>query len=144
MGLYIFDQDLEQVTLQPLDDSTKGTPALLLSGKLDALGSMFNVVQEEDSPKQQVFRLTPKNDQSLFRQIRLTFDPRRLIEIDIIDHFELSTQITFTNSTVEPVLESGMFEFVIPEGIEKEKTPEMVGRPTCSRRQGGSFSRSRV
>jgi outer membrane lipoprotein carrier protein len=117
-GLYVFDQDLEQVTLQPLDDSIQGTPALLLSGKLDDLGSIFTIVQKENNPKQRVFGLIPKSDQSLFRQIRLTFDPRRLIEIDIVDHFELATRITFTNSTIDPVLESGIFKFVIPEGID--------------------------
>lgn len=118
VDLYVFDQDLEQITFQPLDDSTKAAPARLLLGKPDDLFNLFNVAQEKDSQKQRIFELTPKSDQSLYREIRLTFDQQRLIEIDIVDHFDLSTRITFSNSTVKPVLESTLFEFVIPKGID--------------------------
>ena len=118
VGLYVFDEDLEQITFQTLDNSSGGVPALILSEKPAFLKNIFNVVEEENDLNQRVFALTPKNDQSLFRQIRLTFDSLRLLGLELIDHFDHATRIKFTNSTVEPMLESSMFKFVIPEGID--------------------------
>ena len=47
--VYVFDADLAQVTVQPLDETLQGTPARLLIGSMDVLESMFTVVREEDN-----------------------------------------------------------------------------------------------
>ena len=121
VSLYIFDPDLEQVTVAPLAESMQGSPARLLTESVDDVDTFFTVLEEataDGAEGRRVFLLTPIDDASLFRQIRLKFDAKLLTGIDIIDHLDQATRITFTNPRIDPVLESGLFEFVVPEGTD--------------------------
>ena len=44
--LWVFDEDLYQVQVRPLDDTMTASPAAILSGDLDVLGSRFQVTEE--------------------------------------------------------------------------------------------------
>ena len=41
--LWVFDKDLYQVQVRPLDDTLTASPAVILSGDLDVLGSRFQI-----------------------------------------------------------------------------------------------------
>ena len=70
--VYVFDADLEQVTVQPLDETLQGTPARLLIGSMDTLESTFAVVREEAAS----FTLYPRDEEALYRRIHLEFAPQ--------------------------------------------------------------------
>lgn len=125
--VYVHDADLAQVTVQPLDETLQGTPARLLIGSMDALESMFAVVRESDM----AFTLHPRDEEALYRRIRLDFGPRPsdstdarpgagalLVGIVIVDHLDQETRVTFTNPTLRPPPAAGVFDFQIPNDVD--------------------------
>ena len=124
--VYVFDADLEQVTVQPLDETLQGTPARLLIGSMDALEATFAVVREDAAS----FTLHPRDEEALYRRIRLEFAPRVpdpsgdpgpdavLVGIVIRDHLDQETRVEFTNPTLRPAPAPGTFDFHIPDDVD--------------------------
>ena len=127
--VYVFDADLKQVTVQPLDETLKGTPARLLIGSMDALESTFAVVQEEDGS----FTLHPRDEEALYRRIHLRFAPQPtyaqasraeampgaiLVGIVIVDHLDQETRVAFRKPTLRPAPAPGVFDFHIPDDVD--------------------------
>lgn len=122
--VYVFDADLEQVTVQPLDETLQGTPARLLIGSMDALEATFAVVREEAAS----FTLHPRDEEALYRRIHLEFAPqpsvaeeapgRLLVGIVIVDHLDQQTRVVFRNPTLRPPPAPGVFDFHIPDDVD--------------------------
>ncbi len=127
--VYVFDADLAQVTVQPLDETLRGTPARLLIGSMDALESTFTVVEEEDAS----FTLHPRDEEALYRRIHLKFAPQPtypqasraeampgalLVGIVIVDHLDQETRVVFRNPTLHPAPAPGVFDFHIPDDVD--------------------------
>ena len=124
--VYVFDADLAQVTVQPLDETLQGTPARLLIGSMDTLESAFTVVREESN----VFTLHPRDEEALYRRIHLTFAPQPadssgrektdalLVGIVIVDHLDQETRVVFRNPTLHPAPAPDVFDFQIPDDVD--------------------------
>ena len=125
--VYVFDADLAQVTVQPLDETLQGTPARLLIGSMDALESTFAVVREEDH----AFVLHPRGEEALYRRIHLSFSPQPadgaggtanpgaiLVGIVIVDHLDQETRVVFRNPTLHPAPAPDAFDFHIPHDVD--------------------------
>ena len=116
--VYLYDPDLEQLTIQAVDDSTGPNPALLLTESNTQVLERFEISRGRSQGSRQDFVLRPRDEEALFSQIRLTFANQELSEIAIVDHLEQITQIAFENVVVNRVLESGYFEVEVPEGTD--------------------------
>ena len=124
--VYVFDADLAQVTVQPLDETLRGTPARLLIGSMEALESMFAVVREHET----AFTLHPRDEEALYRRILLEFAPQAadpdgnpdpeavLAGIVIVDHLDQETRVAFRNPTLRPSPAPGAFDFHIPDDVD--------------------------
>lgn len=124
--LYVFDQDLEQVTVQPVDELLGDSPARLLVSDGAQLEALFAVRQEavpDAAADAESFVLAPKDANSLFRTIRLEFAAGLLSRLDIADHLQQVTRVVFRNARLNPDLPPGLFRFEIPEGVD------VVGQP---------------
>lgn len=128
-SVWVYDPDLEQVTVQPLAETVEGSPAVFLTGASADLEEHFAVVEESASDGRQGrrrFVLTPRDglptdasSASLFRRITVTFSaPGVLTNLDVVDHLEQVTATAFTAGQVNPVLESSLFDFEVPEGVD--------------------------
>jgi outer membrane lipoprotein carrier protein len=115
--LWVYDKDLEQVTIQALDQRVSQTPALLLSGDVKALGESYSVAKKSVDGADLYF-LKPLGEDSLFESLSLVFDGNALIEMHLEDGLGQKTTISFLNVKVNPVLEKEIFEFKIPEGVD--------------------------
>ena len=115
--LILFDPDLAQATVQPLAEAPRDTPGRLLTGELDELERLFDVA-EDSGDTAEGFVLRPRGDDSLFDHIRLEFHGPLLAGIDIVDHLDQRTRVRFRNQTLSPALGPGLFEFVIPDGVD--------------------------
>lgn len=127
--LYVFDQDLEQVTVQPVDELLSDSPAQLLVSdgtRLDALFAVRREAVPEALDDAEAFVLEPKDDSSLYRTIRLEFAAGLLRRLDIADHLQQVTRIAFHNARLNPDLPPGLFRFEIPEGVD------VVGQPSAA------------
>ena len=128
-SVWIYDPDLEQVTVQPLAETVEGSPAVFLTGASADLEEHFAVVEVSAGDGRQGgrrFVLTPRDglpadasSGSLFRRITVTFSARGVLtNLDVMDHLEQVTATAFTAGQLNPVLESSLFDFEVPEGVD--------------------------
>ena len=116
--LWLFDQDLEQVTIQPLDKRVIATPALMFTGAMDQIGNAYEVYAEQMDAEWH-FVLIPKNADVLFDRLRLEFDSQQLISRMIIkDEVGQKTVLTFKDVVVKESIADDLFTFVPPEGVD--------------------------
>ena len=118
--LWVYDPDLLQVTVQPLAEALSGSPAVFLTGTVADLRRDYTVVATEPpTPGGHRFELTPTDPNATFGNLALTFAADgALTGIDIADHLEQFTRVSFTALEAAPVLESGIFEFTVPDGVD--------------------------
>ena len=93
--LWIFDEDLYQVQVRPLDDTIAGSPAAILTGGSDTLDSRFRVTDKRENTMV-VYRLVPRATDEVTRQIVLRFDGDRLVNLSIEDALGNRSLVTFT------------------------------------------------
>lgn len=127
-SVWIYDPDLEQVTVQPLVETIEGSPAVFLTGASADLEEQFAVVEEDDAKGGQGerrFVLTPRDrpptdasSGSLVQRITVTFSSGVLTGLDVVDHLERVTATAFRAAELNPVLESSVFDFEVPEGVD--------------------------
>jgi outer membrane lipoprotein carrier protein len=121
--LWLYDPDLEQVTVRPLDNTLAGTPAMLLSGGGE-LRSAFDVERVERG-SEGIFwvQLVPKRADTDFRRVRLGFsgDTLRFMELD--DKLNQTTVLEFIGLKRNPSINAEQFTFTPPAGAD------VIGEP---------------
>lgn len=115
--LYLHDPDLEQVSIQPLDTRVTHTPALLLSGSVDALTKNYRVSRAQQGTTE-TFTLIPTTPDTLFESLKLTFHGETFDALQMTDSTGQQTKISFDGVKLNPSLEESRFEFEIPEGAD--------------------------
>ncbi|NOR68353.1 MAG: outer membrane lipoprotein carrier protein LolA, partial [Methylomarinum sp.] len=115
--VWFYDADLEQVTIKKLDESLGSTPALLLSGEI-ALEENFTLQQQGVDEEMQWIKLSPKNEGSGFNYILIGMDGALMGGMELSDNFGQLTRIYFSNVKQNLVLDSSIFEFTAPEGVD--------------------------
>lgn len=118
-NIWIFDEELEQVTVQPLTKQLSETPALFLSGEFKSISEGFNVEALKSSAERSQFRVTPKKEDTLLEYIVLTFDKNdRLIGMQLKDVFGQTTDLTFSRIEINPSLDPSLFVFIPAKGVD--------------------------
>ncbi len=115
--LWLYDQDLEQVTQQSVDLKLSNTPALLLSGNLDDLETSFRV-QGPVAGDSGVYRLLPNNPDALFVALRILFAAGVPTEMQLEDNLGQKTGIHFRDIRVNPEVDEAQFTFQVPAGVD--------------------------
>lgn len=122
-NLWIYDVDLEQVTIQPMKQVIGEAPASLLTDSTDKIVTTFNVSETKDSDKSHWFVLTPKDKSSLYQEIKINFDNDKLNKMDIVDNIGQKTSVQFNNEKVNQPLDKNSFRAKIPKGTD------VIGQP---------------
>lgn len=115
--LWIYDADLEQVTVRTLDKSLASTPAMLLSGQ----GRVREGYEYRASYRLEAvewIELAPRQADTDFRLVRLGFSERQLAVMDLVDSLGQTTRISFHGIEKDPELEASVFRFTPPEGAD--------------------------
>ncbi len=116
--LWVYDKDLEQVTVKQLDTVIGNTPALLLSGN-GSLQDNFEIVEIQDkSTNLDWVELFPKDEESSFTSMRLAFSAQYLEYMELVDGFGQTTRIRFTDIQNNPQLDAQQFNFIPPKGVD--------------------------
>lgn len=116
--IWIFDPDLEQVTVKKLGDDIQNTPALLLSGDVQNLQQAYEISHQQPAEAIDQFMLAPKGNDSLFDQLRLTFENGVLTEMRLRDSLGQRTVISFSKIETNPSIPDSTFRFQVPEGVD--------------------------
>lgn len=115
--VWLYDPDLEQVTIQTLDQRLTHTPALLLSGDVSAISENFEVSHKEAGGVVD-FTLTPKAKDTLFDNLRLSFRDGVINDMQLVDGVGQRTNILFQGVELNTPIEADRFRFEIPEGTD--------------------------
>lgn len=115
--LWMYDVDLAQVTVSPLDDTVGSSPAMLLSGGRDVRDE-FDIVETFPRDGLEWVKLRPKTGAADFQSVAIGFEgtaPRRL---ELVDGLNQVTRIELANVVVNPALADSVFEFTPPAGVD--------------------------
>lgn len=115
--LWIYDPDLEQVSIRSLTKEVGESPAMLLSHTNVALDKDYNVQVMKDA-KVQWFVLQPKSQNSLFAQIRFGFVNKQIREMILQDHLGHTTAVEFYNIKMNSTLSASLFSFKPPAHVD--------------------------
>ncbi|GEK72480.1 outer-membrane lipoprotein carrier protein [Halomonas halophila] len=113
----LYDPDLQQATVQPLDDRVTHTPALLLSGSADQLTESYEVSSSQQGTAE-TFALVPKSPDTLFEELKLTFYGERLGFLQMTDSTGQRTAIEFDDVEQNVSVEDSRFDVTLPEGTD--------------------------
>ena len=115
--VWIYDEDLKQVTVRKLDLALGATPAALLAGANDALKAF---VLKDDGAKDGLewVEAIPREKESNFERIRMGFGFSGLERMELTDTFGQTTELRFTGFQRNARVDPGLFRFVPPPGAD--------------------------
>ena len=111
--VWLYDPDLEQVTIQTLDQRLTHTPALLLSGDVSQIRENFEIDYKEGGSVVD-FILKPKAKDSLLDNLRLSFRNGVINDMQLIDGSGQRTNILFLSVKMNQPLDAAQFSFQPP------------------------------
>jgi len=110
--LWIYDPDLEQLTIRSLKKAAGESPALLLSHDSESLDKNYNVKTiEKNSPEWRWFSLVPKQQGNLFESMQMGFVNNQIREMRLHDNLGHTTVIQFQNIQLNVSLPASLFTF---------------------------------
>jgi outer membrane lipoprotein carrier protein len=116
--LWLYDSDLEQVTVRALEQGLGSTPAMLLSGHGKA-GDAFTSLAVQQLGDWTWCRLKPKQAGSDFEQVSLAFDRKgELAAMELGDKLGQTTVIEFGALRRNRPLDQRLFRFQPPPGAD--------------------------
>ena len=111
--LWVYDVDLEQVTVRPMKAALGAGPALMLSGNWSDLKRQFSIGEDG-----QWVVLTPRTQAWDLNAIRLKFDGDTPAAVEVEGSMGHVTKLTFQNLKRNPDLQAGLFDFQPPKGVD--------------------------
>lgn len=115
--LWIYDKDLNQVSVKKLGLALGSSPAALLAGDA-ALDKHFVIVDAGSSEGMELIEATPKVQDGGFERVRLGFRDSRPQLMEVRDNFGQVTTLRFEHFERNPSLSPGLFRFVPPQGAD--------------------------
>ncbi|MEW6590484.1 MAG: outer membrane lipoprotein chaperone LolA [Pseudomonadota bacterium] len=115
--LWLYDKDLDQVTVKPLADAIAGTPAALLAGD-NAIEKYFTLKDAPDADGLEWLEATPKNKDTTFERIRMGFKGDALVQMDLFDFFGQRTTLKLARLVRNPAIPAARFQFTPPKGAD--------------------------
>ena len=115
--VWIYDEDLAQVTVRRLASALGSTPAALISGSTDVTQAFeFSELGLRDGLEW--LEAKPRDAESGFDRIRLGMSAVGVEAMELVDHFGQTTRLRFSNVERNPTLDPGRFRFTPPPGTD--------------------------
>ena len=114
--VWLYDPDLNQVTVRPIADALGATPAALLAGGA-SMDQDFELSAAGESGGLSWVDAVPRNKEAAFRRLRIGFDRERLAVIEIHDALGQVSMLDFAVSDTIKV-DAERFRFTPPTGAD--------------------------
>jgi outer membrane lipoprotein carrier protein len=114
--VWLFDADLNQVTVRAFDTALGATPAAVLAGS--GIERDFTLQAEPDQDGVQWVRATPKVSEGSIRNLRIGFKAGALVAMDIADAFGQHSRLDFSRVETNPTLSPQRFQWTPPKGVD--------------------------
>lgn len=120
--LYMYDQDLRQVSINPIAKVAGSTPLLIIAGKnIEKYFTLKNIddqVNNEGNQNIKWVEAVPKEEGAGFSKVILGLTENKLSVMKIVDAFEHTTTISFKNAKYNVTLVDNDFLFKLPTGVD--------------------------
>jgi outer membrane lipoprotein carrier protein len=115
--VWIYDEDLAQVTVRRLARALGSTPAALLAGSAD-VAQAFEFTELGARDGLEWLEAKPRDPESGFERIRLGLSAVGVEAMELVDHFGQTTRLRFSNIARNPVIDPARFQFTPPPGTD--------------------------
>ena len=115
--LWIFDEDLEQLTIRNIGNALDETPAGIILGNND-INEHFVQVGIGLIDGYDWIELTPKKTETQYKNIRIGFNDTQLGMMIIVDNLGQTTRIDFINVKKNAELQPSSFELETPADVD--------------------------
>jgi outer membrane lipoprotein carrier protein len=115
--LWIYDPDLNQVTVKRIDAAVSATPAALLAGKED-IAAFFTLRDAGSAGGLEWVEATPKAKDTGFERVRLGLKGRTLAAMELYDQLGGHTALQFSDLKANVSLAPDTFRFTPPKGAD--------------------------
>ena len=115
--VWLYDPELNQVTVRSLDKMIGSSPASLLAGSKD-IEKTFDIRADTRQDQLDWVEVTPKDKESGFERMFLGFREENLQEMELHDNFGQTTVIEFSHLERNPKLSAQAFKFTPPKGAD--------------------------
>ncbi len=114
--VWMFDVDLEQITIKPQDETMSNTPASLLS-EAGQLNKQFDVIAIMREGKDW-YELIPKDQEGGYETLFVAMENGVISEMELKDSFGQFTRLEFNNVIINQDYNASTFQLAIPEGVD--------------------------
>src|SRR2546425_6822100 len=115
--VWIYDEDLKQVTVRKLDQALGSTPAALLAGNNEVMLA-FRLSDKGARDGLEWLEALPRDKEGNFEKIRMGFRAAGRPIMELVDGFGQTTVLRFESLEHNPKLDPGLFRFSPPRGAD--------------------------
>ncbi len=121
-NLWLFDLELAQATVQPIEKALGSAPIILLT-EIKPLSDDFEIRDLPQAFGLNWVALVPRIQDTEFYRVELGLDGDVIREMKLHDHFDQQTVIRFSDIKRNPALPDSRFTFIIPDGVDVIGSP---------------------
>lgn len=115
--VWIYDEDLNQVTVRAMARALGSTPAALLAGAAE-VERAFELTDAGQRDGLEWVEAKPREREAGFERIRLGLGTAGVQAMELSDHFGQTTLLRFRNIARNPKVDPDAFRFVPPKGAD--------------------------
>ena len=120
--LWVYDVDLEQVSINPFSHGAAGSPAELLVGEVD-LDQHYVIAESSGEDGIAWISLTPRNQDAQYHAIEIGFNGNVIHAMKLRDNLNQLTDIRFSDIERNDDVGDERFRFVPPPGVDVMQGP---------------------
>jgi outer membrane lipoprotein carrier protein len=115
--VWIYDRDLNQVTVRKISKALGSTPAALLAGSSD-VEAAFELSDAGVQEGLEWLEAKPRQQEAGFQRVRMGFDATGIRAMELVDNFGQTTTLRFSNLVRNPKVDPADFRFQAPKGAD--------------------------
>lgn len=116
--LWVYDPDLEQVTVRKNPGESDNSPARLLSGDVAKMAPLFKVSEKQNGAEQEFTLVPKKKEKEQLNQIQFVFTNGALAAMAFEDKLGQTTRLTLANTSTNQAVDMNLFNFVPKPGTD--------------------------
>ena len=115
--VWVYDVELEQVTVRNQSEALGTTPALLLAGGED-MEKNYTIIDIGTQGRFDWVNLIPLDEDSSFTEVRIGFEDNRLRFMELLDTLGQRTRMSFVDLKENGPIDNQVFDFLPPVGVD--------------------------
>lgn len=115
--VWVYDVELEQVTVRNQREALGTTPTLLLAGGEEMVQN-YTIIDIGTQGRFDWVNLVPLDEDSSFTEVRIGFEDNRLRLMELIDTLGQRTRMSFVDLKENRPIDDRTFDFLPPDGVD--------------------------